>query len=194
LSANLEIIEQQQIRQEILEVQERIDRSLYPSVADRAELQELLDRLIVTVYEIVVYTLLINEETRDYSFLEITVYTRLPVGVAEVFRCIETQGFRLQRREAGINRVDVNELKIGRMARRLPPGAVLTDDWCAKILDELFSLQFTAPHSGYYYRKRSGTTSAEYRRRRQQRAQARAKTIQESLDVYGIEEIREEFP
>jgi hypothetical protein len=183
--------EQRQIRQQIVEVQDRIDRSLYPSVSDRAELQDLISRLIITVYEIVVYTIIINEETRDYAYLEVSVYTRLPVGVAEVFRCIETQGFRLQRRDAGINRIDVNELKIGRMTRRLPAGATLTDDWCAKILDELFSLSFTPPHSGYYYRKRAGTTTAEYRRRRQQRAQARARTVQESLDAYGI---REEFP
>ena len=138
------------------------------------------------VYEIVVYALIIFEETRDYAFLELTVYTAMPVSVADVFRCIEQQGFRLQRREAGINRIEVNELKIGRMPRELPEGREIVEDWCDYIISYIDNLTPIPPKSGHYWRKRAGITSSEERRRRREKMEARTKAVQENLDRYGL--------
>jgi hypothetical protein len=139
------------------------------------------------VYEVVIYGIAIDRDTLEYGFLEITFYVPFPINVADVFQVIEEQGWRLQRREAGINRVDVTEMKIGRMPRELPPGQELRSNWKEYVLDELFAMPRLKHKSGYYYRQRSGISEAEYKKQRREKMQERTKKIQESLDRYGME-------
>lgn len=143
---------------------------------------------IQTVYEIVIYAIVIDEGSSDYGYLEITVYTKRRISVADVYQCIESQGFRALRRDSGINRIDVNELKIGSMERQLPPGRELSTDWCDDILKAISVLPFFHKKSGYYYRKRSGISESEYKAQRKARMKARTESVQERLDRYGMEE------
>jgi hypothetical protein len=139
------------------------------------------------VYEVVIYGILIDTNTFDYAFLEVTFYVPFPISVADVFEVIETQGFRLQKRESGINRVDVNELKIGRMPRELPAGQELISGWKEYVVDQVFAVPKEKKKSGYYYRKRAGINETEYKKQRREKMKERTKKVQERLDTYGLE-------
>ena len=110
-----------------------------------------------TVYEVVVYGLVIDEGTRKYAFADITFYTKNKIDYHEVFEVVESLGYRIVRD----NRDSLDRVSVA--GRRLTGKIQTVDDWREFLLDKLNGLDLAQPnksHKKKYGNK--GKSSKEY--------------------------------
>jgi hypothetical protein len=168
------------VRQRIRELEERIDRQIFPSATDLEELRSLRNELnAIQVQprrgiEIVIDAWLIDKDTRYYADISTFFYTDMPIGVQDIFGWFESMGLRLQRKAEGLDRIQISG-----MPRVIPPGVITHTDWQAHLDVILNDLDFRPPSRTGHHKK---LTDEERRMRAIERGKQHQR-LQQRLDL-----------